>query len=379
MIAACPFPWPRGTPIRIHRIAEAVARRGHAVHVVTYHLGEELADPPFVVHRIRDVPAYRRTDPGPTVRKLFQLDPMLAGLLRRLHHEIRFDLVHAHHYEGLLVASHALRGIPIVYDAHTLLTSELPTYPLGLPRGWIRARRPMARPSPASTCRPHHRRQRDDSPRAHDPRRLRARAHARHSQRGGVGALPGRAGDHAGRAHGHLHRQSRPLSGGGPHARGVRPVACAPGRRASDDRDGLAVHTLRGTGAAARRAGRRGPAPGHLSATAGPAGGGDGRRSTLGSDATASRRNCSTTWPPACRSRPSRARRVPLRHEVTGLRVPDGDTAAMADAMERLLTDRALARTLGDAAREQARREFSWDQVAARVEQVYREAIAEAR
>jgi len=39
MIAACPFPWPRGTPIRIHRIAEAVARRGHAVHVVTYHLG----------------------------------------------------------------------------------------------------------------------------------------------------------------------------------------------------------------------------------------------------------------------------------------------------------------------------------------------------
>ena len=69
----------------------------------------------------------------------------------------------------------------------------------------------------------------------------------------------------------------------------------------------------------------------------------------------------------------------PLRHEVTGLRVPDGDTAAMADAMERLLADRALAGTLGDAAREQARREFSWDRVAERVEQVYREAIAEAR
>ena len=64
---------------------------------------------------------------------------------------------------------------------------------------------------------------------------------------------------------------------------------------------------------------------------------------------------------------------------MTGLCVPDGDTAAMADALERLLTDRALARTLGDAARDQARREFSWDQVAARVEQVYRDAIAEAR
>ena len=30
----------------------------------------------------------------------------------------------------------------------------------------------------------------------------------------------------------------------------------------------------------------------------------------------------------------------PLRHEVTGLRVADGDTAAMAGALERLLTDR---------------------------------------
>jgi glycosyltransferase involved in cell wall biosynthesis len=69
----------------------------------------------------------------------------------------------------------------------------------------------------------------------------------------------------------------------------------------------------------------------------------------------------------------------PLRHEVTGLCVPDGDAAAMADALERLLTDRALARALGDAARDQARREYSWEQVAARVEQVYRDAIAEQR
>src|SRR3954464_11127639 len=100
VVAACPFPWPRGTPIRIHRMAEAVARRGHTVHVVTYHLGQELADPPFALHRIRDVPFYRRTDPGPTVRELLLLDPMLAGLLLRLHHEIRFDLILPSFYEG---------------------------------------------------------------------------------------------------------------------------------------------------------------------------------------------------------------------------------------------------------------------------------------
>jgi len=69
----------------------------------------------------------------------------------------------------------------------------------------------------------------------------------------------------------------------------------------------------------------------------------------------------------------------PLRHEMTGLCVPDRDTGAMADALQRLLTDRALARRLGDAARDQAQREFSWDQVAARVEDVYREAMAAAR
>jgi glycosyltransferase involved in cell wall biosynthesis len=69
---------------------------------------------------------------------------------------------------------------------------------------------------------------------------------------------------------------------------------------------------------------------------------------------------------------------VPLRHEVSGLCVPDGDTTALAAAIERLLTDVALGRRLGDAARDQVRREFSWDQVAARVEGVYRDVLAGA-
>jgi glycosyltransferase involved in cell wall biosynthesis len=69
----------------------------------------------------------------------------------------------------------------------------------------------------------------------------------------------------------------------------------------------------------------------------------------------------------------------PIRHEVTGLRVRDGDTAAMAAAIERLLADRELAQRLGGAAREQARRDFSWARVAARVEDVYRAALAEGR
>ena len=135
MVAACPFPWPRGTPVRIRRMAESLAARGHEVHVVTYHLGELTAELPFAVHRIPNVPTYTDCQPGPTVRKLLQLDPLLIRSLRRLLRSQSFDVIHAHHYEGLLAA--LLSGVgqlPIIYDAHTLLASELPYYRMGLSR-----------------------------------------------------------------------------------------------------------------------------------------------------------------------------------------------------------------------------------------------------
>ena len=76
-VAACPFPSPRGTPVRIHRLSEALARRGHDVHVVTYHLGDDIQEAPFHVHRIRDVKFYHKTAPGPTYGKLLVLNPLL--------------------------------------------------------------------------------------------------------------------------------------------------------------------------------------------------------------------------------------------------------------------------------------------------------------
>ncbi|HEX5386557.1 MAG TPA: glycosyltransferase family 4 protein [Gemmatimonadales bacterium] len=135
MVAACPLPCPRGTPIRIHRMAEALARRGHDVHVVTYHLGVGGEALPFTVHRTPGVPGYRSLSPGPSCGKLLVMDPMLVLALRRLLAAMPFDVIHAHHYEGLLVARCARghRQVPIVYDAHTLLETELPYYALGVP------------------------------------------------------------------------------------------------------------------------------------------------------------------------------------------------------------------------------------------------------
>ena len=135
MVAACPFPAPRGTPLRIYRLAEALAARGHRLEVVAYHLGKPPESVPFKIHRIGDVPTYRRVAPGPTLQKLLLVDPLLSMKLLRVVRKQRFDIIHAHHYEGLLVSLPARRfaKIPVVFDVHTLLEPELPHYSLGLP------------------------------------------------------------------------------------------------------------------------------------------------------------------------------------------------------------------------------------------------------
>lgn len=135
MVAACPFPSPRGTPIRIEQLATALAARNHDVHLVTYHLGETLIDPPFRLHRTVSVPTYRKQSPGPSYQKLFVLDPLLARTLGKVLERYRVDIVHAHHFEGLIaaMAGRRHRAVPVVFDAHTLLESELPFYRLGMP------------------------------------------------------------------------------------------------------------------------------------------------------------------------------------------------------------------------------------------------------
>jgi glycosyltransferase involved in cell wall biosynthesis len=377
VVAACPFPWPRGTPIRIERIADAVARRGHDVHVVTYHLGEVPAGSPFRIHRIRDVPAYRRTGPGPTLRKLFQLDPMLAGMLRRLHREMRFDVVHAHHYEGLLVASHAVRDAPIVYDAHTLLANELPAYPLGVPRRCVRALAPWL---------DRHLPRRADrviavsetianalsSAGASSPDRLHVIQNGVEWQRfpgdgaagpdGSTVIFTGNLAPYQGvdfmlEAFARLHARR-------PDAR-LMIVTDSPFEPFEPLTRRLGVW-----GAIEVRRAAFAEQPALLAAATAainPRIRCDGIPQKL--------LNYMAAGMPIASFESSAG---PLRHEVTGLRVPDGDAAAMAGALERLLVDRALGRVLGEAAREQARREFSWDQVACRVEQVYRSALESA-
>ena len=56
----------------------------------------------------------------------------------------------------------------------------------------------------------------------------------------------------------------------------------------------------------------------------------------------------------------------------TGLLVPPGDETALASALERVLSDPALARRLGEAGRERLAERFNWDAITARWDAVYR-------
>ncbi|MGA1577009.1 MAG: glycosyltransferase family 4 protein [Steroidobacteraceae bacterium] len=140
MVAACPFPARRGTPVRIERMAEALAVEGHEVHAVTYHLGEKAGPVGCEVHRIRDIGVYKDTSPGPNWRKLLLADPLLTARVMTVARRVRPDIIHAHHFEGLLAALPAARSlrIPVIFDAHVLLGGELQYYKLGLPRPLVR-------------------------------------------------------------------------------------------------------------------------------------------------------------------------------------------------------------------------------------------------
>ena len=113
-------------------MAEALAERGHRMHVTAYHLAEPIAlCGSLNVHRIRSIPTYQNFKPGPTLQKLLVVDGFLQLKLRSLLRDENIDVIHAHHIEGLLVALMARRvkpNLPIVFDAHTLLESELPFY-----------------------------------------------------------------------------------------------------------------------------------------------------------------------------------------------------------------------------------------------------------
>ena len=372
MVAACPFPLPRGTPIRIHRLAEALARRGHEVHVVTYHLGEELRDPPFRIHRIqgRWLGLYRKTSPGPSYRKLAVLDPLLARELSRCIESCRIDIVHAHHYEGLIVGRLARRrGLPLVYDAHTTLETELPYHSVWLPSflkrgiGCFLDRRlpPLADHTVAVSEGVRERLVRGGA----DPASITVVVNGVE-----VDAFRAPVAEHR-------HPGTLIFTGNlAPYQRidilleaFSRVLARRPETRllivtsSSFEPYETAARDLGITGAIAVRDEPFGRIPELLAAAdvaVSPRTDGDGVPQKILNYMAAGKAIAAFAGSAG-----------PLDHGRTGLCAEGGSAEALAGAILRLLEDGALARRLGDAAREEVIRHRSWDAVAARVEAVY--------
>lgn len=159
MLAACPFPAAHGTPGSIREMAEAVAGRGHEVHVVTYHFGEDIPLRGIHLHRIPPWTRETRVVVGPTRRRpLYDLQMVFraTSVIR----EHRPDLIHAHGYEAALVAwlCRLRTGLPVVYSAHNTMADELPSYCFIRPRwaaGFLARALDRHVPRLADRCIPH--------------------------------------------------------------------------------------------------------------------------------------------------------------------------------------------------------------------------------
>jgi glycosyltransferase involved in cell wall biosynthesis len=129
MAVASPFPANHGTPGSIREMAEAIAARGHVVHVVAYHFGDGPPPPGVEVHHIPDLGLGRKVTVGPTWQKPLQ-DLQMVLTLRRVVKEQKADLIHAHNYEGALVGylAHLLTGRPLLYNACNTMGDELTSY-----------------------------------------------------------------------------------------------------------------------------------------------------------------------------------------------------------------------------------------------------------
>jgi 1,2-diacylglycerol 3-alpha-glucosyltransferase len=135
MAVASPFPANHGTPGSIREMAEAIAARGHSVHIVAYHFGEGTPPRDVTIHHIPDLGLGRKVVVGPTWQKPL-LDLQMVFTLWRVIRRERIDLIHAHNYEGALVGflARLVTGRPLLYNACNTMGDELASYGFFKPR-----------------------------------------------------------------------------------------------------------------------------------------------------------------------------------------------------------------------------------------------------
>lgn len=125
LVAPQPFYQERGTPIAIRMLVETLCSQGHAVDVLTYHVGMDLEIHGLRILRTPALPGVRDIPIGISWRKLL-CDFLLCGKLLALALTRRYDVIHA--VEESVFPAVLLRPFArarVVYDMDSMLGDQL--------------------------------------------------------------------------------------------------------------------------------------------------------------------------------------------------------------------------------------------------------------
>ena len=125
VLAPHPFFQARGTPLAVRTVLEFLSARGHAVDVITFHEGVDLAIPNCRIHRIPRIPGIRNVRPGFSLKKVLCDAVMLVECLRMVRRR-HYDLIHAVEESAFIAAAaRQLTGVPYVYDMDSSLAEQM--------------------------------------------------------------------------------------------------------------------------------------------------------------------------------------------------------------------------------------------------------------
>lgn len=124
MVAPTSFFLDYGCHVRILEETRALQRLGHEVTIVTYYLGRDL--PGLEIIRTRPTPWRADYEVGSSLHKI-AFDVFLSWTGVKTVLKRRFDLIHGHLHEGALIGYvlSRLKGLPLVADFQGSMTSEM--------------------------------------------------------------------------------------------------------------------------------------------------------------------------------------------------------------------------------------------------------------
>jgi len=128
MVAPQPFFRPRGTPFSVLHRARALTALGHEVDLITYPFGDDVEMPNLTIRRSARVLGVRDVKIGPSFGKFLLDIPLcfstVAALGRR-----RYDVIHSHEEAAFFCAPLARKhGVTHVYDMHSSLPQQLDNF-----------------------------------------------------------------------------------------------------------------------------------------------------------------------------------------------------------------------------------------------------------